>query len=783
MKRSVFARALLASVCGMAISTAAHAQDSADEEKFSEDEGIVVTAQNRSENVQDVPISISVVSGEALQNAGVTDLRELERVAPALQITQDQQNTYVAIRGIGTSSNNETQDTSVTLNIDGEYINRTTVLNAALFDIERVEALRGPQGTLYGRNATAGAVNFITRKPDFEFGANASASYGNYDQIVVNAGVDVPLGDTFAIRVSGVYANRDKGYAFHPNAATFRATNPLAGKPFTPVFRDRSGTQDQKAGRLSLRFEPTDALRVDAAVEYADSFSYIQNYQYVNLNAAGNTPGAGCAQNGYIEIAPLIAGDQCFPINTNFFAGANRASYDGPVTGTGTASMESLAFRGRISYDFGPLTATYIGGYRDVDSKDNTALPVAFYFIDFGSNVKTQSHELRFNGGGDGLQYQFGAFYYNEKLRSERGLYGPLIAANGSFVNYFRRTPVESESWSVFGQVDIPLGDTLTAQAGLRYTEGTRNAVFENFPFQFNSGPTRRTTAAPTVLLLDQSEDNISWLAGLNYTPNSDTLIYAKVSTGFKGGGFDAVGDYGPEKNTAYEVGTKLNFGDNSQHLFNLSGFYYDYRGLQNSVLLNNAVGGQIFNAGKATIYGVEAEWKIQLDPNNRFTGSFNYLNAKFDDLLAAYAVVCVGCGLSSVGDLDPVTAGVQQPNLAGNRVPRSPSVIINLGYDHIFDLGSTGTLTASINSAFKSKYYLTIFNERDLQQKAYTQTDFSLTYRPESEKFSVAAFVQNIENTRAAVFGAFVAAGAERNLNRGYSRPRTYGVRVGFDF
>jgi len=768
----------------VAIAAPAYAQDAQPNAPATNgDPIIVVTAQNRAEDLQDVPIAINVVSGDALEEAGVTDVRELDRVAPSVQITQDQQNTYVSVRGIGTASNNETQDTSVTVNIDGEYINRPTVLNAAIFDLDRVEVLRGPQGTLYGRNATAGAVNFITRKPEFEFGANATASYGNYDQVIVNGGVNIPISSTLAARVAGTYSNRGKGYSYHPNVAGLRAADPFAASPYSADYHDRSGTQDMKGGRLSLRFEPTSALRVDAAVEYIDSEAVMENYAFVDLNAAGNGPGAGCALNGYQEVAPLVPGTQCVPQNTNFLSQVDRFSFDAPTTGVGTHEMESFAVRGRISYDIGDITVSYIGGYRDTDSTEQPTLPPSYQFLDYDTNVKTQSHELRLNGSSGDFLYQVGAFYFREEFNQDRGLYNPFIGPNGSYITYFRRQDVISDSWSVFGQVDVPLTPKLTAQGGLRYTKGERSAVFNNYGFVFNAGPVRPTGPAPTTLNLSQSEDNISWLVGLNYEPNDATLIYAKVSTGFKGGGFDAVGTYGPEENTAYEAGMKLNFGAAREHTFNISGFYYDYSGLQNAVLLDNTKGGQIFNAGAATIWGVETEWDIELNRFNRFYGSFNYLNAKFDDLLAAYAVVCVGCSDASIGDLDPGTPGVQQPNLAGNRPPQSPEFVITVGYDHIFDLGTSGTVTASAFSRFKSSYYLTIFNERDLEQEAYTQSDFTLTYRPLSRNFSVAAYVQNIENIRPIAFGAFVAAGPDRVLNWSFSRPRTYGIRVGVDF
>lgn len=182
--------ALLASTV-LAVPSAAFARDAVPEDTENYDGTIVVTAQNRSENVQDVPIAISVVSGEALVNAGVTDFASMTRVAPAVNIVADTTQTRISIRGIGSNSNDEAQDQTVAVNIDGEYINRPTVLNASLFDLERVEVLRGPQGTLYGRNATGGAINFIMRKPGDKFAANGNISYGNFNQIIVQGGVDV----------------------------------------------------------------------------------------------------------------------------------------------------------------------------------------------------------------------------------------------------------------------------------------------------------------------------------------------------------------------------------------------------------------------------------------------------------------------------------------------------------------------------------------------------------------------------------------------------------------
>lgn len=773
MAKTLLIRALLAGACSLALSTPAIAQTTADSGESNE---IIVTAQNRSENVQDVPIAIDVITAAEIQKSGLTDFREIERIAPAINITNDNGAVRVTLRGIGTNSNDEAQDTSIVVNIDGEYINRPNVLNASLFDIERVEVLRGPQGTLYGRNSTGGAINFITKKAGKEFGFNAVGSYGNYNTISLEGGVDIPFGDIGAIRVAGIYKEND-GYFFHPNL------NGGAGA--------RSGADQVYGGRASLRLNPSDALSIDLSVEYSEREYGVPSQAFANLNAPGNAPtGPGCNVSGFVQVAPAITAANgqilCIPSNTNFLAGINRKRYTAANFGPSIENSDSTVIRGRIAYDLGDATISYIGGYRSSGRTGALGLPVIFRGATFLDDTKTQSHELRVNGEtSGGIIYQVGGFYFRETLDRESGFFLPVLGPNGGFLTYFTRD-VTSDSKSVFGQVDLPIGDKLTAVAGIRYTDNKRSAIFGNYPFLVNTGFVRvdLTNRTPTPLPpLGNKEDKATWLAGLNYKPNSDTLIYAKVATGFKGGGFDSVGPYAPETNTAYELGLKKNFGPSAQHIFNASAFYYDYKDLQVSVLLNTAVGGQTFNAGKATIKGLEAELDIKLSDNDRFNASFNYLDAQYDQLLAQFNVFCVGgCGTTGVGDLDPVAPGVQQPNFAGNKAPFSPKYTITLGYDHIFLIGS-GAVTASAFTRLKSSYFTDFFNYRDGQQSAFTQTDLSLEYKPEDEKFSVQLFARNLENVRPLAFGSFIAAGPDDIYNFQFGTPRTYGIRLGVKF
>lgn len=775
---------------------------------------IVVTAQNRAQSVQKVPIAISVFSGEQLKDAGITDLKDIGKIAPSAQITNDNSVIHITVRGIGTYSNDEAQDASVVANIDGEYINRGEALNTALFDLDRVEVLRGPQGTLYGRNSTAGAVNFITRKPGREFGVNADVSYGNYNTVKANAGVDVPFGDFGGLRVAGIYADHD-GYFYHP------------ATPFAPA--STSGQDRVYGGRVSLLLKPVSGLTINAAVEHAIRDYVNAGYGSVDLNVAGNGPtGPGCNASGFTRVAPNYPQTLCIPNGTNFLASQNRETFPQALFGVGPGfHQNTTAVRGRIAYEFGPeATLSYIGGYRVFDQTGGQGLPTTYQTRTYLNNVKTQSHEVRLNGVVHGVTYQVGGFYFKEAINNESGFFEfflnppplPGFSQNGTFISYFGRKIV-SDSKSAFGQIEVPLFDKLTAVGGVRYTNNKRSALYINgSPFVyfgptgggapindpkdlvgtglntnfFGSGFTRRSLYSagnPTgssISNLASQEDKITWLAGLNYQADPRTLIYAKVSTGFKGGGFDGVGAYRPETNTAYEGGVKKTFGPSGQHIFNLSGFYYNYRDLQVSVLLNPTLGAQIFNAGKATIYGAEAEASFKLSRYDHFNASFNYLHARYGELLGTYNVFTVpgtGADLNGVGDLDPNTPGIQQPNFAGNTTPFTPTFTITAGFDHVFDLGSTGTIKAAVSTIFKSSYFTDFFNYRDLKQDALTQTDLSLEYRPVNRHFTIQAFARNLENIRPLVYAGYTSAGPDDVINWAFGTPRTYGVRVGVDF
>jgi iron complex outermembrane receptor protein len=694
---------------------------------------IVVTAQKRATSIQDTPIAMRAFDGEQLTQAGVGDVNGLTRVAPDLNISTDTLFTKLSIRGVASADISETADGALTINIDGEYINRPVALNAALFDLERVEVLRGPQGTLYGRNSTAGALNIIAAKPKLgEFSGFVTAGYGNYDAKTAQAGINIPLGQNVAVRVSGLHQDHD-GYT----------NNGPAG---------HGDTQNTDAIRASVLAEPTDRLTLYLAGEYVD----------VNQSAPSQfgIPVTGTTQG----VVTLPGGAQ---IPSNFRPSLDSDYY--PLDDLGFFRTKQYAVRGRIDLDLDFATLSYIGGFRDVDVSSRQPLTgfispsQAFTYYNSKMDSTTQSHELRLAGGDEGkFVWQVGGFYYKERQELNRGLFLPRAGANGSFLNYFYRPYVNSESKAGYAQATywfVP--DVLSVTGGIRYTSDKKWARYDNYGFQFNSGPTPPAFGAPgaTTTFPRQKSDKVTWSLGIDYKVAPDNLLYAKVSTGYKGGGFDNVSAYDPETLTAYEVGSKNRFANGTIEL-NLAGFYYDYKDQQIQVLLDTATGAQTLNAGSSRIWGIEADGTVLLSDDDRFHATVNYLNAEF----------------TRFPGVAPALGAPVSVDLSGNKPPQAPKWTIALGYDHTFHIGES-QLVASVFSRFKTEYYLTPFNWAADRQDAFTQTDFNLEWKAPGGRYTIQAYVRNIEDERPVNYASFTGNGVNV-YNFIFGAPRTYGVQ-----
>lgn len=544
---------------------------------------VVVTAEKRASSEQKTPIAMSVFSSEQLQKNGVGNLSDLTAIAPSVSIGKGNATSVVTIRGVSSRDTTETGDPAVAISVDGFYFQRAIGLADSMFDLERVEVLRGPQGTLYGRNATGGAINFITAKPTKEFEGKASVAFGNYDLVSTEAALNLPLSDRVQMRASFFTRSHD-GY---------RDNGPA-----------RSGDDsDAKAARLHLLMEPTDQLTALLTAEFAE------------LGGIGpavyGTPlvfdGAGGVVHG---VRPLPDDAKRWPMSDP----------------TGFMDSTSKSLRWKLDYDLGFADITYFGGYRRLDYHALTDLDGtdtgAFYF-QANEQPRTWNHELRLSSQGDApLTWQVGAFYFEEKNDLLTYFQNYFVADPPANLFIFEYPDIVAKSTAVFGQAGYRLTDALQVEAGVRYTEDEKHRAGS---LNYGSG----------VLLQDASSDSSkpTYHAGVNWQLTPDNLLYAKYDTGYKAGGFTDAAPYDPETITAYEIGAKNRLLGNTVQL-NVASFYYDYKDQQ----INQFIDGRSFirNAGASEIYGLEVDGSALLSDADRVDGYVGYLHAEFTDFLLA---------------------------------------------------------------------------------------------------------------------------------------------------
>jgi iron complex outermembrane recepter protein len=667
---------------------------------------VVVTAEKRTSSEEKTPISMTVLSTEALQTNAVGNLEDLSAIAPSVSFARAGASTVMTVRGISSRDTTETGDPAVSVNIDGFYFQRAIGFGDSLFDLARVEVLRGPQGTLYGRNATGGAINLVTAKPTKEFGGYATAGIGNYDTLYSEGALNLPLSDRVQMRVSYFTRSHD---GYRDNAPA----------------RD-GDDEDAKAARLHLMAEPTDEFTVLLTAEMTKLGG--------NGPAVYGTPLITDA-NGNIDHnrQPLPDKAQGWPLNLP------SGYYDATIK----------AFRWKLDYDLGFGDVTYLGGFRRLDYHNLYDLDgvanEAFYF-QTNEQPRTWNHEVRLSSKpGERLTWQVGAFYFQETndLLSFFQDYNAGTATSPANLFIFTYPNIDATSKAGFGQGSFGITDDLKVEAGVRYTKDYKRRTGN---LNYGSG----------VQLQDASSESskTTYHVGLDWQATPTSLLYAKLDTGYKAGGFTDAAAYAPESIKAYEVGSKNRLFGNTVQL-NLSGFYYDYTNQQISQFIDGLT--YIRNAGKSQVYGLELEGTALLTEQDRVDGYIGYLHAKFTDFQLA--------------------AGSINVQLAGNRPPQAPRMSLNLGYQHRFPLPNGGDLTPRLQTHYESTTYLTVYNYPDDRQGAFTRTDAMLTYHAPDDKWSVEAYGRNLGN-KAVLINA-QENGLWSTYNYQFAAPRTYGLQV----
>ena len=707
--------AVLASTVLASGALAQEAPQTSDDDVASLDE-VVVTAERRESSAQRTPVAIAVFSQETLTKNGIGDVAGLATISPSLNIGASSGATFIAVRGVASRDFTEIGDSAIAVSVDDIYLQRPTGINAGFYDLERIEVLRGPQGTLYGRNATGGAVNILTKKPGFDNSGYVNAEIGNYDTIALDGAVNLPLGENLAGRISGV-RRYNEGY---------RDNGPAGRGDDTDVW----GVRGQ------LLYNPTDRLTLTGGVDFMSQGGTGTVYDGVPITIVG----------GAVITTPRTDADDTEAFDLNY-AGA----YD----------VDILRLTGRATYNFDKATLTYIAGYVEQDlyhSWDNDGRPDRSFVYTRAELSKDYSHELRLaSANSTGFVWQVGAYYFKEDLALDNYFdlhpRGPLI--NVREYHY----DVETESKALFGQASYDLTDALRVTGGLRYTEDGKSRVGESFVGALNQDVT--DGVAERAYATDNTQatwDQTTWHVGVDYRMSPQNLLYGKVSTGYKSGGFNnfGLGAYDPETLTSYEIGSKNRFMDNALQV-NLSAFFYQYQDQQVSQFDAASASTVIVNAGESEIKGIELETVAALSPSDRLDFAVTYLDAEYTDFRVAN--------------------GASNLDLSGNSLIQTPDWAIIAGYEHAFLLPS-GELTARIQSQYQSEQWMSFYNRASEYQEAYTRTDLSLSYAPDAYPVTIQAYVRNLENS-VVLTEASLNTGIYSAIRSQYAPPRTYGVRA----
>jgi len=716
---------LLAGAAWSALSVTAIAQEAPGQDPAvtSLDE-IIVTARRRDEQLKDVPVAVTALSSERLEETGATDITTLQQQTPnaTVQVARGSNSTLISfIRGVGQQDPLWGFEPGVGLYVDDVYVARPQAAVLDIFDIERIEVLRGPQGSLYGRNTVGGAIKYVTSRLSQDAEATIRGAYGSYNQIDLVASGSVPLTDSF--RIGGAFASLTRdGYGENLNTGA------------------EHYDKDVTAFRASAEFTPRDEVFFRLAYDRTQDDS---SPRHGHREVAGVGPGAGSPDSVYDTYAGV--GDE------------------------NSVESEGLSFTGQVDvsehWTFKAIAAWREGRTDTVIDFDNTPAPtldIPAYYAD-----EQQTMELQFQFDYDRIQGVFGVFYLDATAEGAfdtiLGNAALVIGTGGS---------VETESVAMFGDVNLDLTDRLHLGLGIRWTQDSKTGeVFRaNYAGATRSPLLGGTPRAPTLLRTDYTNsrtfDDISPRVALSYDFSDDITGYASWSSGFKSGGFDMRGDailtpdtvngYNPETVDSYEMGLKGRAGPLS---FSSAIFYNEYQDQQVTTQVP-AVGGIasfVDNVGQSTIYGAEFEGSLYLTENLSANFAVGYLNAEFDQFLRYNLTTMVYEDISDQVVLQnaPEWTGyfglTWQSQLAGGELVVTPSV------------------------SYRDDYSQFEFPNPTLDQEAYALVDLSAIWTAPSERWSIGVFGKNLTDEEYRVGGYnFPGALFNNSIIGYYGPPRT---------
>ncbi len=736
-------------------------------------EEVLVTAEKRSGTVQDTPLSIAAFSGDELARAGIASTEALSGIAPGLNV-QREVIGKVVIRGVGTENFSVGSDPGVAIHQDGVYLARSSVSVFEFYDTERVEVLRGPQGTLYGRNATGGVLNIISRKPEGELGGYARVDVGNYSRKRIEGALNVPFGDAAAGRLSVLWADRD-GYTEN-KAVTAKARD-----------IDQLDNQEIWAVRGQLKFGASESFEGIAQFDVSKDDSNPPAFKYFTHATPPGLPWSPVTAMG-----AAVPGDQVLPDLREVGQGFEQTVPGSTRTVPSIGRAETVSGNVRLSWDLGGMTLMSQTAYRKTDFSwlnDGDGVDQFFvtYFQDDDSKQITQ--ELQLSSAGDGkLEWIIGAFYLKEDSKTFSGLAFnigiPPPGINGILIDGESNT----KSISGFGQATYAFTDRLRGTLGFRYTQDDKEGdLVYNLFGGVLPPPGPMGTTWPQVL-------NDSWSAvtpkvGVDFDFTDDIMGYASATRGYKSGGFNLIAvqtPYDPEFLWSYELGLKTRLAD-GRVTANFGAFQYNYKDMQVGKIVN--LSDVLTNAAEATVRGLEVEIRAALGAGFEFNFGAAYLDAQFDEFLTEDPAVnaspaALGPNAGSCERRDPTSASPRGVSLAGCDLRRAPPLSGNAGLAWTRPVGA-GEVTLRGDYAYKDKQYFTQFNRDAVSQDSYGLLNLRAGYRAADDVWSLTVFADNVtdEDYYSTVLESGVPAPGGLVPQAVLGAPRTYGVSFQYNF
>lgn len=783
---------------------------------------IIVTATKRAESVQDVSLSVQAFDANSLAEGGIDDFSRLEFLVSGVNYASVGNDAKINIRGANSTNTYVDAASIVGAFTDGVYNARASQQTRSFFDVKRLEFLKGPQGTLYGRNTFAGAINLYTNGPDLEdFSAGFSTSYESFNTSNTEGFINLPVNDRFGWRVAAFV---NKGDGFVENSAGHDL-----------------GAPNDRGIRISGLFEPSETFSILARYHFIEETGHVAGLFGYGLICRNVTP------SGHTD--PFGSEKDC----NNPLPGSEGKALTGPWNVsqdfTPEAELKEQRFSMELNADIRSVTMKVIGSRTEFENN------LGFDF-DFSANpyqvggqneeADATTLEVQFNSDYDSVfQWTTGAYWSHEennhnfyihaqRVAEARGpatqvfdnagnpvldafggnLFLPVlsgtdlvsndIVTDTPFSMWADSQPVEIDYWAFFGQGELTLLDGLRAVAGLRYQEEDKalvgggsaswvGAVFTD-PQTVGDGSLPTTAAGvrdvwefphgayPEAIHFDpEPEKNTSWRLGVEYDLNEDAMLYVTAGTGYLSGSLNAYGGKTDDQTSEYvEAGLKSTLLE-GKLLFNAAVHMTEYDNLvtQKQTIVGGVSVTESINGGLIEAYGLELE--AQYHPGNGFVlgGNLAYLNSEYTEFGQSNPYQL----LNGEQIYDADDARITHVDMAGETTPWSPDWTMAIYASYEWDLGDKGTLTA-----YGQHYYSSDYNTSNLfiidpifQQDSYGKTDFRLTWDTPTEGLSIEAFVENMQDEATLSRGNNAVSNNQAQTNYGY--PRNYGVRIRASF